>query len=157
MYCNDKQKVSDFYEHMKLGSKIDEEPNATDKEKVLWTYGFLTFALRKIATEEPDCLILRSINEAANMATFQSIKNNVMNWYMKSNRHIKHHTSKKKHHGDNILDGMLLYASSYETDEKELYEKLAKDDVAYWNYIQGANYASEKLSKWHRCRTKQKS
>lgn len=152
MYSDYKQKVDSHYEHMKLGGKIDDESNATDKKLVIWTYGFLNFAFRKISTKAPDDTILRTINQSANSASLRSIKNTVINEYKKAGRYITHHTSqKRRNQGDVILDGMLLYASSYEADEKELNQKICcKEDDVYWDYIKGANYACEKMSKWHR-------
>lgn len=40
MFYSNKKERDKFYEHMKLGGKIDEEPEATDREKVLWSLGF---------------------------------------------------------------------------------------------------------------------
>ena len=151
MYSDYRQKADSHYEHMKLGGNIDDEPNATDKKMVVWTYGFLNFAFRKISTKAPDDVILSAINKSANSASLKSIKNTVVNEYKKASRHITHHTSQRRHQGDNILDGMLLYASSYEADEKELNRKICcPEEDMYWDYIKGANYAAEKMSKWHR-------
>ncbi len=41
MFYSDKKERDEFYEHMKLGGKIGDEPEATDREKVLWSLGFL--------------------------------------------------------------------------------------------------------------------
>lgn len=35
MFYSNKEERDKFYEHMNLGSKIGEEPDATDREKVL--------------------------------------------------------------------------------------------------------------------------
>lgn len=151
MYSDYRQKANSHYEHMKLGGKIDEEPNATDKQMVIWTYGFLNFAFRKISTKAPDDVILRTINQSANTASLRSIKNAVTNEYRKAGKYITHHTSQRRNQGDVILDGMFLYASSYEADEKELDRKICcKEEDVYWDYIKGANYAAEKMAKWYR-------
>lgn len=155
MFYSDKKERDEFYEHMKLGGKIGDEPEATDREKVLWSLGFLNCAFQLISTrlKKPYPLILTSIEQHANMICMTNIRKNVMNEYQKANRFMRHESSQHVFPGDKILHGMMLYAFSYNDDHMK--RKIAKVDEDYLNYIMGAQYASEKVPTWKRSYTVQ--
>ena len=150
MFYSNKEERDKFYEHMNLGSKIGEEPDATDREKVLWSLGFLNCAFQIISTRQrmPYPLILKSINQHASMTNMANIRKTVMNEYQKANRYMRHESSNEIFQGDEILHGMMLYAFSYNDDHMK--RKIAKVDEDYLNYIKGAQYASEKVYTWGR-------
>lgn len=150
MFYSDKKERDKFYEHMRLGGKIDEEPEATDREKVLWSLGFLNCAFQLISTrgKKPYPLILRSINAQCGMLSMNQIRRRVMNEYQKANRYMRHESSEHLFPGDRILHGMMLYAFSYKDDCMD--QKMGQSDEDYLNYVMGAQYASEKVPKWKR-------
>ena len=96
MFYSDKKERDEFYEHMTLGGKIGDEPEATDREKVLWSLGFLNCAFQLISTrlKKPYPMILTSIEQHANMTCMNNISKNVMNEYKKANRYMRHESSK---------------------------------------------------------------
>lgn len=155
MFYSDKEERDKFYKHMGLGSKIGEEPDATDREKVLWSLGFLNCAFQLISTrmKKPYPMVLTSIEQHANMTCMSNIRKTVMNEYQKANRYMRHESSQNVFPGDSILHGMMLYAFSYKDDH--MTRKIAKVDEDYLNYIKGAQYASEKVYKWKRSFTPQ--
>lgn len=153
MFYSNKKERDKFYEHMKLGGKIDEEPEATDREKALWSLGFLNCAFQLISTRcrKPYPLILKSINAQCGMLSTNQIRKRVMNEYQKANRYMRHESSQHVFPGDKILHGMMIYAYSYRDDCMD--RKMGKSDEDYLNYVMGAQYASEKVPAWKRSYT----
>lgn len=150
MFCFNKKDIEEFYRHMELGGKIADENDATDRDKVLWSLGFLNYAFQKISTNDktPSNCIIRSISMNARSANMTTVRRAVLNQYKKANHNMSHSSSEHVNPGDNILHGMMLYAYSYNDDKMS--QQLAKEDEDYVNYLEGAKYAVDKVRKWHR-------